>query len=144
MPKSKYGATDLSGFQEGGQAEDADSSSEDVNLAQGQHFGIYHSDSITEGMNMSEKQLLAQLSVPKERAIDETLSRIAQQDMIQLQNTQHLVNIHLLQCENEAGKMLRDLFNYGCVRNIHLGELSKEEYIEIQDIYGSWTSSNPQ
>ena len=30
--------------------------------------------------------------------------------------------------------MLRDLFNYGCVRNIHLGELSKEEYIEIQDI----------
>ena len=78
-------------------------------------------------MTMSEKQLLAQLSVPKERPIDESLSRIAQQDMIQLQNTQHLVNIHLLQCENEAEKMLRDLFNYGRVRNIHLGELSKEE-----------------
>ena len=30
--------------------------------------------------------------------------------------------------------MLRDLFNYGCVRNIHLGELSEEEYIEIQDV----------
>ena len=80
---------------------------------------------------MSEKQLLAQLSVPKVRAIDENLSRIAQQDMIQLQNTQHLVRIHLLQCENEAEKMLRDLFNYGCVRNIHSGELSEEEHIEI-------------
>ena len=30
--------------------------------------------------------------------------------------------------------MLRDLLNYGCVRNIHSGELSEEEYIEIQDI----------
>ena len=107
MPKSKYGATeDLSGIQEGGQAEDADSSSEDENLAQGQHFGIFHSDSVTEDMTMSEKQLLAQLSVPKERPINGSLSRIAQQDMIQLQNTQHLVNIHLLQCENEAEKML--------------------------------------
>ena len=145
MPKSKYVATeDLSGSKDGGQAEDADNSSEDEYLTQGQHFGIFHSDSVTEDTTMSEKQLLAQLSVPKERTIVESLSRIAQQDMIQLQNTQHLVNIHPLQCENEAEKMLRDLFNYGCVRNIHLGELSKEEYIEVQDIYGSWTSSNPQ
>ena len=103
MPKSKYGATeDLSRFREGGQAEGADSSSEDEYLTQGQHFGIFHLDSVTEDMTMSERQLLAQLSVPKERPINESLSRIAQQDMIQLQNTQHLVNIHLLQCENEA------------------------------------------
>ena len=32
--------------------------------------------------------------------------------------------------------MLRELFLYGCIRNNHLGELSKEEYnvIEIQDV----------
>ena len=97
MPKSKYGATeDLSGIQEGGQAEDADSSNEDEYLAHGQHFGIFHSDSLTEDMTMSEKLLLAQLSIPKEKSIDESLSRIAQQDMIQLESTQHLVYIHLL------------------------------------------------
>ena len=80
---------------------------------------------------MFEKQLFTQLSIPMNKSIDKSLSKIAQQDMIQLQNTQHLVKIHLLQCENEAEKMLRDLFNYGCVRNIHSGELSEEEYIEI-------------
>ena len=88
MPKSKYGATeDLSESKGGGQAEDADSSSEDENLAQGQHFGIFHSDSVTEDMTMSEKQLLAQLFVPKERPTNESLSRLARQEMIQLQDT---------------------------------------------------------
>ena len=79
MPRSKYGTTEgLSGFQEGGQAKDADSSSEDEDLAHGQHFGIFHSDSVTEDMTMSEKQLLAQLSIPEGRPIDKSLSRIAQ------------------------------------------------------------------
>ena len=62
---------------EGAQDEDADNSSEDEYLTQGQHFGIFHSGSGTEDMPMSEKQLLAQLSVPKERPINESLSRIA-------------------------------------------------------------------
>ena len=88
MPKSKYGATDdLSGSKEGGQAEDAAGSSEDKCFTQGRHFGIFHSDSVTEDMTMSEKQLLAQLFVPKERPTNESLSRLARQEMIQLQDT---------------------------------------------------------
>ena len=82
MPKSKYGATeDLSESKVGGQAKDADNSSEDEYLTQEQHFKIFHSDSVTEEMTMSEEQLLAQLSVPKERPMNESLSRVAQQGM---------------------------------------------------------------
>ena len=71
MPKSKYGTTeDFPGFQEGGQAGDADSSSEDENLAQGQHFGIYHSDSVTEDMNMIVRKAVASAVIYSRGKID--------------------------------------------------------------------------